>query len=500
MGISKDLIEFLELEPYDYPYEPDDESYDEYDGYEYKGYFTENKCPTCKRSYNIIHFECGEYIDKCTCPKDEADTVYYCSPCDIIWDTSTDEVMDNFSSEMESQQDSLFDDVSPYLSEDPYSPQMQAILNDEKLPVEKGKWGVYHNNTKTSGVVTTTKNTTTYNYKTCKHKHDEVKLFDGTPIYCSSVRDKSAEKVPDFGLYADFSWHPLWRNEFITWPDYGIPTDEELGLTQIYEAYCRAIEGEMVEIGCIGGHGRTGTILAIMYIASAEGQVTGKEAFDFVKKNYCEHAIESDIQEWYINYASAFWYGTELPDKPIAATTTTNWCNITDHYAMMLRGHQKCATKGKQCNYWGQDLNSFNKKDKVANDYNNFYTALSKAKDYDYVFGGLVRYVDDAETNGCSPLDHYIMITTGHEGCIRLPGECTFWDKDVEEWLSNGTINNISDWSDEGESGEFMRKIYPTVEEWKVLQEIQAIHPPEVILLGREEISLEENKTEGKSK
>jgi len=202
------------------------------------------------------------------------------------------------------------------------------------------------------------------------------------------------------GLYADASWRPLWRNEFITWPDYGIPTSELMGLTQIFEAYYKAKNGEMVEIGCIGGHGRTGTILAIMYIASAEGKVNGKEAYKFVKKTYCEHAIESEIQEWYIDYAAAYWYGHEMPEKPVVKAGGNDWCQITDHYAMMLRGHQKCADKGSECKYWNQDWNTYNKSEaeKKANDYTNFYTALPKTKDYDYVFGGIVRYHDDANT------------------------------------------------------------------------------------------------------
>lgn len=494
MGVSKDLIEFLELEPYEDPYEDAINQFDStWDDYDYMeggtSYYSLVKCPTCKRAYNIIHFECGEYIDKCICPKDTLDPVYYCSPCDVIWDTSTDEVLENFSLESIDDQGSLFDDDTDYLSGDPYSPQMQAILNGEKEPVTsvtQGKWGVYQNQIKPKGAVTTT-GTTTYNYKTCSHKHDEIKLYDGTPIYCSSVRDKSTDvKVPDFGLYADASWRPLWRNEFITWPDYGIPTSELMGLTQIFEAYYKAKNGEMVEIGCIGGHGRTGTILAIMYIASAEGKVNGKEAYKFVKKTYCEHAIESEIQEWYIDYAAAYWYGHEMPEKPKVKAGGNGWCQITDHYAMMLRGHQKCADKGSECKYWNQDWNTYNKSEaeKKANDYTNFYTALPKTKDYDYVFGGIVRYHDDANTNGCSPLDHYIMITTGHSSCIRLPGECTFWEADTKDWLETGTIGGESDWSEIGAIGDTLKKIYPTVEEWKVLQELNEINPPKTIWLG----------------
>lgn len=500
MGISKDLIEFLELGNYDEVLdEIEDDMYDDdweldYDYGEGVSYFTLIKCPSCSRAYNIIHLECGEYIDKCICHKDEMDTVYYCTPCDVIWDTSTNEMLENFSQE-NYESLSLFDDDDEayYNSADPYSPEMQKLLKGEDK--KTNKWDVYQNN-KSSGVITTTKSTT-YNYKTCKHKHDEIKLYDGTSIFCSAVRDHAEGLTdPDFGLYADASWKPLWRNEFITWPDYNIPTNEELGLTQIYEAFWRAKNGEKVEIGCIGGHGRTGTILAIMYIASAEGEIDGSQAYKFVKENYCSHAIESDIQEWYIKYASAFWYGTELPDKPVAKTTTNMFCNITDHYAMMLRGHRTCSNKGDQCRYWSQDAAAYNRKDKHAGDITNFYNALPKTRDYDYVYGGLVRYKDDDETNGCSPLDHYTMITMGHEECIRLPGECSFWDGDVQEWNQTGSIGKDSDWNGIDSTPQYkaLTKIYPTVEELEVLKQIQEIVPDETIFLDAPKESKKDKK------
>ena len=508
MGISKDLADFLELEKYDY--DPVVESkvvdpYEDIDDYDYlegnSSYYSLIKCPSCKRAYNIIHFDCGEYIDQCTCPKDVSESVYYCTPCDVIWDVSTDEVLENFSQETgltleglgvePETQISIFDDYDSYYdaSTSPYSPDVF------KEPVSTGgKWGVYNQNNKNKGkgpVTTTTTTATTY--KSCKHKHVEIKLLDGTPIYCSSARDKAADgKVPDFGLYADSMWRPLWRNEFITWPDYGIPTDEEMGLTQIFDAYQRAKNGEMVEIGCIGGHGRTGTILAIMYIASGEGSVDGKDAYKFVKKNYCEHAIESDTQEWYIEYASSFWYGTELPEKPkppaASAYNGTAWCGATDHFAMMLRGHHKCSDKGDSCKYWSTDLGLYNKKpeQRTQTDYSNFYTALTKVKNYDYVYGGLVRFDDDYSTNGCSPLDHYVMIMLGHEHCIRLEDECTFWHGDYKDWVETGTINNESNWSDIGAAGKALYELYPTVEEYKILQEINGLFEDETIYLESE--------------
>lgn len=55
--------------------------------------------------------------------------------------------------------------------------------------------------------------------------------------------------------------------------------------------------GEQVEVGCIGGHGRTGTALAILAI------LTGHPAADavaWVRANYCPKAVETVDQEAFI--------------------------------------------------------------------------------------------------------------------------------------------------------------------------------------------------------
>jgi len=50
--------------------------------------------------------------------------------------------------------------------------------------------------------------------------------------------------------------------------------------------------GHKVHIGCIGGHGRTGTVLtALVYV------MTGNtKAIEYVRENYCEKAVESTEQ------------------------------------------------------------------------------------------------------------------------------------------------------------------------------------------------------------
>lgn len=53
-------------------------------------------------------------------------------------------------------------------------------------------------------------------------------------------------------------------------------------------------QGYTVELGCLGGHGRTGTILACMVI-EAEG-LDPKDAINQVKEQYCQEAVETLTQ------------------------------------------------------------------------------------------------------------------------------------------------------------------------------------------------------------
>jgi hypothetical protein len=56
----------------------------------------------------------------------------------------------------------------------------------------------------------------------------------------------------------------------------------------------RARLGERVEVGCLGGHGRTGTALACLAILT--GHPPG-EAVAWVRANYCADAVETAEQE-----------------------------------------------------------------------------------------------------------------------------------------------------------------------------------------------------------
>src|SRR5918995_563824 len=70
------------------------------------------------------------------------------------------------------------------------------------------------------------------------------------------------DRPPDHGLYLDPRWRPPWDHDHLDWPDFGVPDDPVPVVAALRSLLDRARAGERVEVGCLGGHGRTGTALA----------------------------------------------------------------------------------------------------------------------------------------------------------------------------------------------------------------------------------------------
>ena len=128
----------------------------------------------------------------------------------------------------------------------------------------------------------------------------DVTLPDGTRIRASSIYERDEnDPTRDFGLYMDAHWEPSWPAEIIAWPDFGLPTDPERAVSQIQDAFARARGGETVEIGCLGGLGRTGTVLACLTVLAG---VDPPEAVTWVRRNYRAEAVESAEQEQWVEW------------------------------------------------------------------------------------------------------------------------------------------------------------------------------------------------------
>lgn len=164
----------------------------------------------------------------------------------------------------------------------------------------------------------TTYNTTTYVPK-CRHYMQEVTFPDGTMVWASShFKRKENEALPDLGFYLDSVWTPECLAFFVPWQDYGLP---KLAFSRVMEGiklvHTMAQSGKIVEIGCIGGHGRTGTVLGCLAILTG---VPVADAAKWVQDNYCEEAIEGARQEWFLEWFDAVLHDKEIPEMPSAST------------------------------------------------------------------------------------------------------------------------------------------------------------------------------------
>lgn len=133
------------------------------------------------------------------------------------------------------------------------------------------------------------------------HRHRSVvELPDGTSVVAVSFDADdpySRDRTPDYGLYLDGRWKPPWPHDHLEWPDFGVPESDEAVNTALRSALDRARNGERVEIGCIGGHGRTGTALACLAILSGHPAGT---AVEWVRTVYCAKAVETTEQEAFV--------------------------------------------------------------------------------------------------------------------------------------------------------------------------------------------------------
>jgi len=132
-----------------------------------------------------------------------------------------------------------------------------------------------------------------------------VTFPDGTRVTASPLcTRREVDEHRDFGLYLDPAWAPTWQAELIDWPDFGLPSNPETAANEIISAFERARAGEHVEVGCVGGLGRTGTVLACMAILAG---VPAGDAVTWVRKNYDSRGIETTEQEVWVG-----WFGRRV--------------------------------------------------------------------------------------------------------------------------------------------------------------------------------------------
>jgi len=153
-----------------------------------------------------------------------------------------------------------------------------------------------------------------------------IALPDGTLIRGRGRREPlPAGPQPDFGLYLGKAasmrdkilrrqaWRPDWPADWLDWPDFGTPRDDDAAALAIQGAYLLARSGQRVEVACGGGTGRTGTVLACMAIIAG---LPGEDALTWIRQNYRPRAVETPGQRRWIRwYASRARSSAEQDDQ-----------------------------------------------------------------------------------------------------------------------------------------------------------------------------------------
>ena len=132
------------------------------------------------------------------------------------------------------------------------------------------------------------------------HHCSVVTLPDRTEVTAASFGASdpyTRDCPPDYGIYLDPLWQPPWNHDNLDWPDFGVPVDPSQVVVALQSVLARVRAGQRVEIGCRGGHGRTGTALACLAVFSG---IPPSEAVEWVRSNYCAEAIETAEQEEFI--------------------------------------------------------------------------------------------------------------------------------------------------------------------------------------------------------
>ena len=108
-------------------------------------------------------------------------------------------------------------------------------------------------------------------------------------------------RQPDYAVYLDERWDAdpevTWPYRMIDWPDFGVPNDEGELFDVVVDIHVRAKTGELVEIACYGGLGRTGTVLSCLAVRAG---VQLKDAVDWVRDHYDQRAVETSEQRAFI--------------------------------------------------------------------------------------------------------------------------------------------------------------------------------------------------------
>jgi protein-tyrosine phosphatase len=97
-------------------------------------------------------------------------------------------------------------------------------------------------------------------------------------------------------------WRPEWPAEWIDWPDFRTPRDDDAAAAAIRRAYLLARAGQRVEVACGAGVGRTGTVIACMAVLAGH---PAEDAVRWTREHYRPRAVETRGQRRWVAWFAA---------------------------------------------------------------------------------------------------------------------------------------------------------------------------------------------------
>lgn len=368
-------------------------------------------CGSCD-SRNIECFDCMMDPNECDCMRDPnvKYVVYECHDCNAVSEVIVDDYMDG-----EDQCVLTYIDAAEYwqtITEIEYGDEPDFEIEppaDNDKPKSKSKaptkdLGYYMDDEGYEWSLSFKDNEVWRSrpsfYSKCRHYSHPVEFPSGVTVYPSSMLDREPEDWrPDFALYLDMGWRPMGMANFIDWQDYGLPYDYYSACISIIDAYKKAADGLWVEVGCIGGHGRTGTALACMAVL---GGVDADKAVAWVREAYCDHAVETKDQEWFVLFFDAFVNGGEITLPTKVHDKETKKSNTVPGETYNLDGFDWMDTDLLMSNALGQPPEHMREPSAYLH-YEKFNTTKKEQVPTDDVMEVLdVRYGESITKNGAS--------------------------------------------------------------------------------------------------
>lgn len=110
--------------------------------------------------------------------------------------------------------------------------------------------------------------------------------------------DNRYKPDPQFAVYLAGRdlYGVTWEYRWVEWPDFRLPADPAALRENLVEALARSSAGR-VEVGCLGGRGRTGTALACLAVLDG---AAAADAVAYVRRHYRPDAVETQEQAGFV--------------------------------------------------------------------------------------------------------------------------------------------------------------------------------------------------------